>query len=72
MINPEKWQSLKDRLADAEKRRDYEHCAMLALALSDECESIEAAQAWVTQGQVYATLSVTRQMQLRAESVMGA
>jgi hypothetical protein len=62
-VNADEWQELRRRLDDAEKRRDYESCALLSLALSDEAESVDISHVWVAQAQVYATLSITRQMQ---------
>lgn len=62
------WFAARDRLTDAEKRRDYERCALISLEMSDMAEGIEVAQAWVTQAQVYATLSLTRQLQLGVAS----
>lgn len=61
----------RDQLTAAEERRDYERCALLSLELSDKIQDVDMthaiaiSQTWVSQAQVYATLSLTRQLQLR-------
>lgn len=77
MSDTDRWPELRARLTAAEERRDYECCALLAIEASDMVAvvvdddnigaAIAASQTWVAQAQVYATLSLTRQMELRAE-----
>lgn len=64
----EKWELVRARLTEAERRRNYELCALLSLELAEPID--EVTPAWLGRAQVYATLSVLRQLQLQSESTL--